>query len=371
MPALLNKSNLSASFREKTPLFEDRVTSKDRKLKTTCNEKLFDSCKAFFGKTGSQRSVPSEVLANPKIECIPCFDNEEWNVLNLERWTLVATDECLKQVSDAQKDWVRDNDSLKNLPSRVGSNEINYGLNHINISGGSRISDKGLEYLSRCDGLRSVDLTNCFQITGIGLHRLVSLCNLIQILSLSGCLGIDGNGFGTIGFNLHDLKSLEISGCSQISSKSLLQIFEGCTLVEKLDVSYCGNISDKEMKVLSKNCKKLSHLNVKECNLISDVCLVELSNNCAHLASIDVSRKAMTFHITDVALLSFGDRCQDLLEICLGGCDMITDTGICWLVQGCKNLVRLDLSYNTKISNAGIRSIGNGMMAFISLAYIV
>lgn len=67
----------------------------------------------------------------------------------------------------------------------------------------------------------------------------------------------------------------------------------------------------------------------------------------------------MPFRVTDVALLQLGQACKSIVSISLHGCEMISDTGLSWL-SGSKELRHLDLSNCNKVTNNGIRHIGEG-----------
>ena len=78
------------------------------------------------------------------------------------------------------------------------------------------------------------------------------------------------------------------------------------------------------------------------------------------LSKINLQRSEMPFRITDVALLQLGQACTSLVAINLHGCEMISDTGLSWLAGWSKELRHLDLSNCNKVTNCGIRHIGEG-----------
>ena len=341
---------------------------------------LDDGSIEYFSRSG----IPSHVYGESNL-----FDYEGHHncALNLSCWTLILNDDDLSKVVGAQRnrivekvtvekknpsndflDKVYFQDSQSYAPSAKTNSTIHishnhfesFGLRHIDLSGGDKITDVGLQYLRDCPALRKLNLGNCYRITSAGIRNLVKHCKLLKELDLSGCMGIENDGFRVVGSSLSLLEVIRLSGCGQIQSSSLITIFEGCKMLYEVDVSYCTALSDYQMKVLSDNCPRLRVLNLQGCHLVSDVSIVALSSNCPDLKKLNLSRNEMPFKISDVCLLALGDYSFNLTDITLCGCEMITDTGISWLVKGCHKLLNIDLTKCAKVTNNGIRLIGKG-----------
>ena len=124
-------------------------------------------------------------------------------------------------------------------------------------------------------------------------------------------------------------------------------------------MSFCSLVTDQEIKVLSECASGLKKLNLRDCKLISDVGLAYLSQGCPDLTEINLRRNEMPFRITDISLLQLGQACKSLQSINLYGCD-ISDTGLSWLVGWSKSLYHIDLSNCNKVTNSGIRHLGEG-----------
>ena len=71
--------------------------------------------------------------------------------------------------------------------------------------------------------------------------------------------------------------------------------------------------------------------------------VLALSQTCRGLAKLNLSRNELQFKITDVAMLSLGERCPHLEELLLHGCEFVTDVGVSWLAGGCHGVRKLDL----------------------------
>ena len=259
--------------------------------------------------------------------------------LDLSTWSLVATDACL---------------------GTIATNAESTGLVVLNLAGAENITDVGLQLLSACtSSLKHLNLDNAYRIASVGLATVTKKCNKLQHLSLSGCMGIDGAGFGILGQNCRELVSLKLSGCRQIKPWAFMKIFESCKRLQSIDISFCVLVTDQEMKVLADNASDLRRLNLRDCSLISDIGLSYISLGCPRLSEINLRRREMPFRVTDVALLQLGQACKSIASISLHGCEMISDTGLSWL-SGSKDLRHLDLSNCNKVTNNGIRHIGEG-----------
>ena len=331
-------------------------------------------------------TIPQDVYSESYLED---YESHQHSALDLSRWTLILNDDDLERLGTAQRDRVIEKLSLENksrLITRIDCfcfansiakpklcqakhclrNNINhdhfeqYGLRSINLRGSDKITDNGLQYLRFCPALRKLNLENSYKITSVGVINLTNDCKFLKELNLSGCLGVGNNGFKAIGDNLKSLEIIKLSGCRQIQSSSLISIFKTSKLVHEIDVSYCGAVSDYEIKFLSENCPKLQFLNLQCCHLVSDSSIAALASKCLDLRVLNLSRNEMPFKITDVSLLALGDHSFQLNKILLCGCEMITDTGVSWLVKGCNKIRSIDLTNCTKVTNSGIRSIGKG-----------
>jgi F-box/leucine-rich repeat protein 2/20 len=272
--------------------------------------------------------------------------------LDLSQWSLVLTDQCLGSIASAHQ-------------TSNGDNQLSLELITLNLSGAEKITDVGLKALSSCSSkLQSLCLENAYNISGDGLATITKQCTDLKHLSLSGCMGISGAGFGIIGQNSRELVTLKLSGCRQVSTWAFMKIFGGCDQIKHLDISFCSLVTDEEIKLLADNCScSLRQIHLRECKQISDVGLSFLSQGCPNLSEINVRRSEMPFRISDVCLLQLGQGCQGLVSLNLRGCEMITDTGLSWMANWSKDLRHIDLSNCTKVTNSGVRYIGEGELS--------
>ena len=108
--------------------------------------------------------------------------------LDLSHWTLITTDQCLHRLLERYHE--------------------NSSITTINLEGGDKITDAGLNAISEKNfKLQTLILDNLFQVSTNALQNLVkSASSHLLTLSLSGCLGIHGVGFAIIGEYSKNLK---------------------------------------------------------------------------------------------------------------------------------------------------------------------
>uniref|UniRef100_T1GNE4 F-box domain-containing protein n=1 Tax=Megaselia scalaris TaxID=36166 RepID=T1GNE4_MEGSC len=139
------------------------------------------------------------------------------------------------------------------------------GLQSLNLKGCNKITDVSLKYGLKLLELRKLFLSNCQQISLVGLNALVKNCPSIEELDLSDCYNINDKTVESITCNLKRLKVLNISGCTQLTDHSLdsilsLSIFRCrciCTDIESrlsslsslrtINMDRSGNIDNVEI----------------------------------------------------------------------------------------------------------------------------
>lgn len=106
------------------------------------------------------------------------------------------------------------------------------GLQSLNLKGCNKITDVSLKYGLKLLELRKLYLSNCQQISLVGLDALVINCPSIEELDLSDCYNINDKTVESITCNLKRLKVLNISGCTQLTDHSLDSILVNCKILQ-------------------------------------------------------------------------------------------------------------------------------------------
>ena len=131
--------------------------------------------------------------------------------------------------------------------SVTNSEEVFENVTHIKVYP-STSDDELQDLVRKFPSLRSVDLSNCTQITDAGLAHLRGLTSL-ENLNLHGCVHITDAGLAHLR-GLIFLKDLNLSDCYKITDEGLAHL-RGLISLEKLDLSRCYKITDAELKNLA------------------------------------------------------------------------------------------------------------------------
>lgn len=63
--------------------------------------------------------------------------------------------------------------------------------------------------------------------------------------------------------------------------------------------------------------------------------------------------------LTDAGLAFVAEGCKELRDLSLKWCIMVSDRGVCTLAKQCRQLVSLDLSYTQVLGTNGVDSFGD------------
>ncbi|XP_055378775.1 F-box/LRR-repeat protein 2-like isoform X2 [Condylostylus longicornis] len=88
----------------------------------------------------------------------------------------------------------------------------------------------------------------------------------LELLNLSGCTKISDISL-KYGIKFHELKELYISNCQQISIKGIECLTTNCKSVEILDLSYCRNLNQESIDIIQQKLKRLRILKYAGCTL--------------------------------------------------------------------------------------------------------
>ncbi|XP_017836020.1 EIN3-binding F-box protein 2 [Drosophila busckii] len=113
------------------------------------------------------------------------------------------------------------------------------GLRTLNLRGCNKISDVSLKYGLKHIELSKLLLSNCQQISLLGMQALVNNCPSIEVFDLSDCYNINDQGIKIITERLTRLRSLDISGCTQLTDHTIDAIIVNCACLQTLTIYRC------------------------------------------------------------------------------------------------------------------------------------
>lgn len=163
--------------------------------------------------------------------------------------------------------------------------------------------------------LTSLVLQDCQKISDIGLEY-ISKIQSIEKLNLSFCVNISDNGLKHVR-KLSKLSDLNLRSCDNITDAGLVNL-KDCSNIDSLDVSFCEKICNLNYQL----CKHLRTLSLCACD-ISDAALTALD-----LSSLETLNLGQCRQVTDVGMRTIAERCSKLKYIDLYGCSGVSTKGI-------------------------------------------
>ncbi|XP_038597415.1 dynein regulatory complex subunit 6 isoform X2 [Tachyglossus aculeatus] len=180
-------------------------------------------------------------------------------------------------------------------------------IRELNLTHCNRISDASLLKISqRCQNLNYLSLRYCDQLTDSGIESLGHLSSLFSI-DLSGTT-ISDSGLAALS-QRGQIKQLTVSECKNITDLGIQMFCENTTALDYLDVSYCLQLSCEMVKNVAICCHRLTALNIAGCPRVTDIGLQFLSENCRYLHSLDISG---CIHLSDKTIKALWKGCKGL-----------------------------------------------------------
>jgi len=180
------------------------------------------------------------------------------------------------------------------------------------------------------------------------------------------------------------IRSLVIPDAENVTDAGLLRIAAACTSLARLNVSKCNRISDVSIRAITKRNRSLQEVDLSQCSGIVGAALVSVAENCKklqilrlqnciatdewilkriafglpNLIEIDVSKNTK---VTDDSMRTIACHCKNLKSVHLGFCTHISDVSILALSEFCPALEHLDLSRSAlphKVTDVSMLSLG-------------
>ncbi|XP_061394773.1 F-box/LRR-repeat protein 7 [Musca vetustissima] len=200
--------------------------------------------------------------------------------------------------------------------------------------------------------LQYLDLTDCTAIDDVGLKIVVKNCPQLVYLYLRRCIQITDAGLKFVPSFCIALKELSVSDCVNITDFGLYELAKLGAVLRYLSVAKCDRVSDAGLKVIARRCYKLRYLNARGCEAVSDDSITVLARSCPRLRALDIGK----CDVSDAGLRALAESCPNLKKLSLRNCDMITDRGVQCIAYYCRGLQQLNIQ-DCQISIEGYRAV--------------
>ncbi|ONK66819.1 uncharacterized protein A4U43_C06F12310 [Asparagus officinalis] len=206
---------------------------------------------------------------------------------------------------------------------------LNLGLHRSDWLRGFRsrdFGDKGLTAIAeKCRMLEKVSLKRREQVRDAGVIALVKNAKNLAVLDLAWCSKITDEALDAME-GIVSLEVLYLEGCSLITNSGLISLATGSLSksLRVLDLAECDQITDHGIYFMPQmSC--LQVLNLADCGpKITDEGGFAISEIFS-LRTLDLS---WLINLSDETLVAFAEKCKNLVEISLTGCESVTGEGV-------------------------------------------
>ncbi|MFH4976109.1 hypothetical protein AB6A40_002818 [Gnathostoma spinigerum] len=243
------------------------------------------------------------------------------------------------------------------------------------------VVERGLSsFFSKCQYLKAVDVGQNERLTGV--PSFAFLPQSLVTLKIGGCYRINGGTMDYIKQRCSDLTTLVMSSVDTLSAGELNSLFEALKNLRKLKFGECFiSHSSGGTELNFSTLKNLVELTINDNLLITDRALSSIVNGCKQIKYLDMSGcnrfvtpdglmglaklPALT-HLnlslmrvtTDAILKKIAERGK-LVSLLIHRCDHVTDKAIVYLLDHCKSLRNLDLSYCHRVTDVSMQKVIN------------
>ncbi|XP_078400894.1 F-box and leucine-rich repeat protein 13 [Cetorhinus maximus] len=261
-------------------------------------------------------------------------------------------------------------------------------LEHLFLGKIRLLTDNGLKNLSTIPTLRTLDLSECYQVSGRelvkGLVFPQATPNLVS-LNFSCCTMVKDSCVFSMGAILHEsLRELDLTSCVYITDFSIYVITNYLKGLTALRLGWCKGITDSGllgMNIANDNCqlamkdekpqiitesdmepsKEKEGASLRALTCLKELCLTA----CTKLTDTSITREirfqelktltlSMVREITDESVVSIAAHCRSLEGLALNHCGQLTDQGMIAAASHMKRLTNLEISCCDKITNQAL-----------------
>lgn len=345
------------------------------------------TCKAFYSIESHHRKTLKPLRAELLSRTLHRYPHIEY--LDLTVCPRIE-DSMLNVVSLACKDALCSiNLSRSRFFTNIGLSSLVsscFNLVEIDLSNGVELNDLAASAIAEAKNLEKLWLARCKLITDLGIGCVAVGCRKLRLICLKWCLKISDLGVQLLALKCKEIRSLDLSYL-QITEKCLPSILQ-LQHLEDLVLEGCLGINDDGLSTLQQSCKSLKTLNMSNCHNHSHVGLLSLINGAENLRELtlaygpsvtaDLAKSLHNFSglhsvkfdgclVKCSGIRAIGNWPNSLKELSFSKCSGVTDDSLSFLVQGHKELRKLDITCCRMIMYDSVDSITSSCCSLTSL----
>lgn len=215
---------------------------------------------------------------------------------------------------------------LQSLNLNIRNSRDPFNLNFSEEYEYDAIGDEGISAIAAgCKDLQRVFLRWQQGVGDVGVAALAKSCESLTHLDLARCKRVTDRGLEAVAC-ANSLQMLVLKGCTMITDRGLTCLATGtaaCTL-RRLDLSECDQLTDAGM-IFLRQMPIMQVLYLPDCGpRITDIGGVAL----AALTTLQSLNLSWLINVSDLSILAIAESCQDLKELILTGCELVTGVGV-------------------------------------------
>ncbi|XP_055631275.1 F-box/LRR-repeat protein fbxl-1-like [Toxorhynchites rutilus septentrionalis] len=126
------------------------------------------------------------------------------------------------------------------------------GLQELQISGCSKVTDFALKHSFKLVELREINVSHCTEITEEGIEALVHNCPSLEVMDLSDCYNLNDRCIGLISKHLFRIRDLKLVRLSLLTIESINSILSNCNHLKSINLRGCSRLPRDTISMLAK-----------------------------------------------------------------------------------------------------------------------
>lgn len=201
-------------------------------------------------------------------------------------------------------------------------------LQDLNLSSCDKLPPQAFSHIAKLYGLKRLVLYRT-KVEQTALLSILNFCSDLQHLSLGSCVMIEDYDVtaSMIGAKCKKLQTLDLWRCKNITENGIAELASGCPLLEELDLGWCPTLQSSTgcFARLARQLPNLQKLFLTANRSVCDTDIEELACNCTRLRQLDILGTRM---VSPASLRKLLESCKDLSLLDVSFCSQIDNRAV-------------------------------------------
>nr|XP_055186583.1 F-box/LRR-repeat protein 4 isoform X2 [Nyctereutes procyonoides] len=201
-------------------------------------------------------------------------------------------------------------------------------LQDLNLSSCDKLPPQAFNHIAKLCSLKRLVLYRT-KVEQTALLSILNFCSELQHLSLGSCVMIEDYDViaSMIGAKCKKLRTLDLWRCKNITENGIAELASGCPLLEELDLGWCPTLQSSTgcFAKLARQLPNLQKLFLTANRSVCDTDIEELACNCTRLRQLDILGTRM---VSPASLRKLLESCKDLSLLDVSFCSQIDNRAV-------------------------------------------